>query len=195
MVVLAGDPGAIKCIDRRRIAITDPAIQGASQPYHFAQKQKLPEPGNYLANCEAASERLAQDALGVMLEELRRREYAVTTCAIVLASGRALPSVSEILISHALIHAAEGEFFRRAFWKAAERLGIAVTGIRERELEERGEALFGEGAAQACRDIAALGLSMGPPWTTDQKTASLAAWLGSVSESKQSRRHAASGSR
>ena len=95
VVVLAGDPGAIKCIDRRRIAITDPAIQGASQPYHFAQKQKLPEPGKYLANCEAASERLAQDALGVMLEELRRREYAVTTCAIVLASGRALPSVSK----------------------------------------------------------------------------------------------------
>ena len=37
-VVVAGGPGAIEMVDRRKIVITDPTIQGANQPYHFAKE-------------------------------------------------------------------------------------------------------------------------------------------------------------
>jgi hypothetical protein len=168
VVVVSASGGTIDVIDRRRIAITDPNIAGANQPYHFAQGQELPDAEAYLADCAALSKRLALQGLGEVVDELRRREYVPVGCAILLASGRPLPSLSKILDAHPLIHTAEGEFFRQAFWKACDHLEIPVTGIRERDLD--GQTEF--------RDrIAALGKSVGPPWTADQKIASLAAWL------------------
>ena len=177
LVVVSASPAPVDVIDRRRIAVTDPNMAGANQPYHFAQGQKLPEAESYLADCAAVSERLALAALHEIVKELRRRECVVVGCAILLASGRTLPSLSQILASHSLIHTAEGEFFRRALWKASERLELQVTGIRERELDGRAEAVFGSGTIQLRREIATLGASLGPPWTTDQKTATLAALL------------------
>jgi hypothetical protein len=186
LVVVSGSPATVNVIYRGRIAITDPNTAGANQPYHFARRQKLPEAERYLADCATASERLALEALGEIVKELQRREYVAVSCAILLASGRSLPSLSQILASHSLIHAAEGEFFRRAFWKASERLEIQVTGIREREIDGRAEAVFGNRTTQLRREIAALGVSLGPPWTADQKTASLAALLLLASDSDKS---------
>jgi hypothetical protein len=194
LVVVSGSPATVDVIDRKRIAVTDPNIAGANQPYHFAQGQRLPEAERYLADCAAASERLALEALGEIVKELQRREYVAVSCAILLASGRSLPSLSQILASHSLIHAAEGEFFRRAFWKASERLKIQVTGIRERELDGRAEAVFGSRTIRLRREIGAQGASLGPPWTTDQKTASLAALLVLASERMHGRPHTAPGS-
>jgi hypothetical protein len=176
-VSVSGGAAKIEVLDRRRIAITDPSIEGANQPYHFAQQQRLSEAEKYLADCAAVSERLAFDALDAIVRELRSRGYDVASCAILVASGRALPSLPQILAAHPLIHTAEGEFFRHAFRKAGERLGLPVTGVRERELDARVAAVFGSKAPGLQREIAALGRSLGPPWTTDQKTAALAALL------------------
>lgn len=178
LVVVSGSPAEVEIIDRRRIAITNPNIAGANQPYHFAQRHNLEEAERYLADCDAVSQQLALEALGAIVKEPQRHEYVAVGCGILLASGRSVPSLEQILASHPLIHTAEGEFFRRAFRKASERLGIQVTGIRERELDGRAEAVFGSlKALELQREIAALGRSVGPPWTTDQKSASLAALL------------------
>jgi len=88
-----------------------------------------------------------------------------------------LPPLSQILASHALIHAAEGEFFREAFSKACADLDVAVTGFRERDLDECVQTAFGKAAARMRQQISTLGRSLGPPWTTDQKTAALAALI------------------
>ncbi len=153
VVVVSATPAAVDVVARRRIGITDPNIEGAKQPYHFARSQQLPWAETYLAECAAISEGLAAQALGDILEDVRRREY------LYLARAR----------------------LRRAFWKASERLGIPVTGIRERELDSRAEQAFGEHAISLRREIAALGRLLGPPWTTDQKTASFAAVLALAS--------------
>ncbi|MGD0136221.1 MAG: hypothetical protein ABSE57_29605 [Bryobacteraceae bacterium] len=175
VVVVAGSPGAVEVVDRRKIVITDPIIQGANQPYHFAKD--LPDPDRYLAECAAASERLAWEALREVVSEARRRQKAVAGCAILLASGRKLPALANILASHPLIHTAEGEFFRQAFRRAGERLKLEVTGIREMDLDDRSQMTFGSSAKSLQREIAGLGNSLGPPWTADQKNACLAALL------------------
>jgi len=167
----------VKVVERRRIAITGPDHAGANQPYHFAKGQNLPKAERYLAEYAAVSEQLAFAALGSIVEELKQHGYLAVGCAILQAAGRPLPALSQILASHSLIHTAEGEFFRRAFWKASERLAIKVTGLRERDLAERAEAVFGSSAIQLQRAIAMQARSLGPPWTTDQKSASLAALL------------------
>jgi hypothetical protein len=97
--------------------------------------------------------------------------------AVLLSAGRPLPELGKTLASHAMIHAAEGEFFRQAFHDACSTLNIPVTRIRERDLDERAKAVLSRDAAGLKKRIAALGKILGPPWTSDQKAATLAAAL------------------
>ncbi len=177
LVVVAGDLGSVEVVERRKIEISAQNLKGAKQPYHFALEQKLADPESYLAECASASQRLAWEALGEILMEMRRRERAIGSCAILLAAGRDLPALPKILASHPLIHTAEGEFFRQAFRKAGEALELEVTGIRERDLDECARKAHGAKADSLKREIAGLGSSVGPPWTSDQKNACLAALL------------------
>jgi hypothetical protein len=177
LVVVAGHPGAVDVVDRRKIVITAPDMKGAGQPYHFAKGLSLSAAESYLAGCAAASEQLALKALRETVEQISGRGKVIARCAILLAAGRNLPPLPNILASHPLIHTAEGEFFRQSFRRAGELLGMEVTGIRERDLEQRARAAFGPQADSVRREIVDLGSSLGPPWTSDQKNACLAALL------------------
>ena len=175
LVAVSDSAGIVEVIERRRVALTTLGTPGANQPYHFAENLELPEAEKFLRNCFAASKRLALAAVRDVVGELLGRQYRVVGCAVLLASGRPLPPLSKILASHALIHAAEGEFFREAFSKACEGLDLSVTGFRERDLDERVQTTFGKAAARMWQQVSTVGRSLGPPWTKDQKTAALAA--------------------
>jgi hypothetical protein len=184
LVAISNHAGTVEVLERRRIAVTTPGTPGASQPYHFAKQLELLEAEKFLADCLATSQRLAMAAVQAVVDELRLRQYRVVGSAVLLASGRPLPPLSKILVSHPLIHTAEGEFFRAAFSTACEGLGLCVTRLRERDLDESVRAAFGKVAVRIRRQISTLGLSLGPPWTTDQKTAALAALIVLASKQK-----------
>src|ERR1700724_3343307 len=171
LVAVSNNAGTVEVIERRRVVITTPGTPGANQPYHFAENLELPEAEKFLGNCFATSKRLALAAVRDVVGELRGRQYRVVGSAVLLASGRPLPPLSKILASHALIHAAEGEFFRDVFSKACQSLTVSVTGFRERDLDGCFHAAFGKTASQMKQQISTLGRSLGPPWNTDQKTA------------------------
>lgn len=177
LVAVAGKGAGIEVIDRRRVEIIDPRAPGAAQPFHFAERLEISKAQEHVTRCAAASKNLALAAWRQVASHLQGQGYNVAGVAILLSSGRPLPAFEKILAAHALIHAAEGEFFRQAFRDAAEALKIPVTGIRERELESQAEAVFGRGAPGLQQKIAALGRTLGPPWTADQKLAALAAAL------------------
>ena len=120
---------------------------------------------------------MAQKSVKQVLAELGERNYLVVSSAVLMAGGRTLPSLRQILAAHPLIHTAEGEFFRKSAISACERLKTPVTQIRERELEERAQSAFGKKATLVSRRISTMGKSIGPPWTTDHKAAALAALL------------------
>ncbi len=165
LVTIAGTPPEIQILDRRRAEICDAAIPGAKQPYHFVKDMEPAEAQAHLDRCAEASERLAASALA----ELTCR-YRISGASILLASARALPPLPAILASHALIHTAEGEFFRRSLRQACDNLNIGVKGVRERDL-----ASLTPPAWQL--RIAEIGKRVGPPWTQDYKFAALAACL------------------
>jgi hypothetical protein len=177
LVAVSGDGDSVEIVDRRRIVVTDSGMPGATQPYHYGASLELPEAEKHIANCAALSERLALAAIESMVRELEERKYRMAGAAVLLASGRALPTLAKILAAHPLIHTAEGEFFRRAVRDACERLKISVAAIPERALEERAKTAFGKGAGSVQRRIATLGSSVGPPWTKDHKAATLAALM------------------
>ncbi|MFZ0736716.1 MAG: hypothetical protein WCA98_07350 [Candidatus Acidiferrales bacterium] len=177
LVAVTNNAGTVEIIERRRVAVITPGTPGAKQPYHFAENLELPEAEKFLGTCFAASRRLASAAVLDVVGDLGGRQYRVVGSAVILASGRPLPALANILASHALMHAAEGEFFREVFTKACEGLDLTVTGIRERDLDERVQTAFGKAATRVRRQISAFGRFLGPPWTTDQKTAALAALI------------------
>jgi len=113
-----------------------------------------------------SSRGLALEALSAAVKELRSRGHEVAGCGVVLGSGRALPALDGILASHALIHTAEGEMFREVLVWAARECRLPVTGVREKELD-----------AGVLERIGSLGKLIGPPWTQDQKYATVAAFM------------------
>lgn len=168
ILVAVTDANPVELAERRRIVVADPGEAGAKQPYHYAANLPPAEAEGFLAIQRGASEALALAEIGETARGLSGKGYRIAGCAIVAASGRPLPTLDRILGSHALIHTAEGEFFRETIRKACARLGIETTCIREKEFPERaGNAMV--------RRMTMLGKSAGPPWTTDHKAAALAA--------------------
>jgi len=175
LVCISSDSVSPELVDRRRIVVIDPTMEGAKQPYHFAESLSVEQAEHHLHKCSESSQRLALKAVREMLEAVSARNYRVVDCAVLLASGRPLPALPNILASHALIHTAEGEFFRKVVREAYESCHIPVMGIRERELDKQTDAIFGKGAARVRQHISDLGKAVGSPWTQDEKTAALAA--------------------
>jgi len=174
VVCISGNSAAPEIVDRRRIVLIEPAVEGAKQPYHVVESLGFEEAERHLQKCAEVSQRLALKAIGEMLAAVSARNYRVVGCAMLLASGRALPALPNILASHALIHTAEGEFFRKVVSEVCETWRIPVVGLRERELDERANATFGKAAARVRQRISNLGKTVGSPWTQDEKTAALA---------------------
>ena len=177
VVALAGPADAPWVVDRRRISICDPGIRGSKQPYHAAEPMQFSDAEAFLKRCAQSTSRLATDALRSAVDDLRARGYKAASFGITLSSGRPLPALKAVLASHALIHTAEGEFYRDQLKEAAQQCGLDVMSIKERELYERASAQFRMPLAQLERRVADLGKPLGAPWSQDQKCAALAAWL------------------
>ena len=175
LVAVSGQNGAEEIIERRKVVIIDAKKPGVAQPYHYVEEMELAAAERHLTQCAIDSKRLAREALDHISARLLQRGYTLAGTAILLSSARPLPDLDEILASHALIHTAEGEFFRQAFRHAFENLEVPVIGIRERELDERSQQAFGKLAAHVRKNIDGMGRIIGPPWTQDEKTAALAA--------------------
>lgn len=164
VVAVAGTLEAPRLLDRRRIVIADPDLPGSKQPYHAAAELPFAQAQALVTNAIESSRTLAIDAISATLEALRRKGHEVTACGILVGSGKALPKLEGILASHALIHTAEGEMFRDVLQWAARECDLAVTAVREKSLPP-----------DSLQAIASLGKLIGPPWTLDQKYATLAA--------------------
>ncbi len=177
LVALAGTPDSPQVIDRRRIEICDASIRGSKQPYHAAEPMQFSDAEAFLKRCAKSTSRMATDALRAAIDDLRILGYKAASFGITLSSGRTLPALQAILASHALIHTAEGEFYRDELKKAATQCGLHLTGLKERDLYEQASAHFRIPVNQLERRIIELGKPLGPPWSQDQKCAALVAWL------------------
>ncbi|HEV2688840.1 MAG TPA: hypothetical protein VGV35_09805 [Bryobacteraceae bacterium] len=177
LVAVAGSFESPQVIARRRIETSDAAIRGSKQPFHAAEPMELPDAKAFIKRCTDSTRRLSRDALQAAVDGLRDKRYEAVCCGIVLGAGRSLPDLAKILASHALIHTAEGEFYRTALVEAAGDCGLAVFGVKEKELFARAAAKFGISPEKLERRLTEVGKPLGPPWTQDQKYAALAGWM------------------
>jgi len=166
LVAVAGSIDAIHILDRRRIEIADREMPGSKQPYHAAAELPFPEAEALVQTAIESSRALAQEAISAAVKALKSRGHEVGACGVVLGSGKPLPDLKRILASHALIHTAEGEMFRDVLVWAAKQSRLPVVGVWEKNLE-----------ASSLQRIDSLGKLIGPPWTQDQKYATVAALM------------------
>jgi hypothetical protein len=159
-VVLQGSATAPEIVSRGRMTLCN----GHKQPFHEAESMPFARAEAFIAGCRATADRLADAALKTL--------QPISGCCVLSASGKPLPDLGAILASHALIHSAEGEFYRDAIAGACGRAGIAASRTRERDLTMEAEHL-----PQWRARLVEFGKIVGSPWTQDEKLAALGAWL------------------
>lgn len=166
MVAVAGTVDAPRVLERRRIVIADPELPGSKQPYHAAVDLPFSKAEALVLKAIESSRLLAVHAIMTTIEALRSQGHEVAGCGLLVGSSRALPGLERILASHALIHTAEGQMFRDVLSWAARECNLSVTATPKKELP-----------AASLQSIGSLGKLIGPPWTLDQKGATLAALM------------------
>ena len=183
-MTVGGSPRTPSVVDRRRLELAGDATPRPVQPYHASEGLPVAKAEKIVDSAIEEAHRFGQRDLGSLVGHLRSRGHEVAGCILVTGSGRKLPALADILASHALIHAAEGEMFREALRWAAARLGVTVFEVREKEIFTRGTKMLGITEPMLRRRTADLGRAVGPPWAADQKLAATAAWLALAGEGR-----------
>ncbi len=174
-ILLSGLATAPKILDRRRIPLCDPAVEGSKQPFHHADSMTFPEAQAFIARCDKSTDGYCAYRAQTGHDSRNRAQVPIERLR---NSHGVRPRFAEsrtILASHALIHAAEGEFYRKAVARACQREEIAVSRVKECEVEGWLASRVGEKTLKAT--VATMGKALGPPWTMDEKLAAMIAWL------------------
>jgi hypothetical protein len=176
-VTLCGPTDAPVVVDRRNIRLVKTYTYTFRQPYHTAAKMERPEALKFIRGVQSDAKRLAVASLHSLQADLTEGDFRLISGALLLASGRALPGLEQILLSHALIHTADGELFRDNLRAACGRCDLRIEGIKEKELFETASEVLGIQTDALKRRATMLGKALGPPWSADEKLAALAAWI------------------
>ncbi|HEV3418800.1 MAG TPA: hypothetical protein VG075_00725 [Candidatus Acidoferrum sp.] len=177
LVAVSLENGAPTVLSRERVHLVETFSYKFRQPYHTAGRMPLEKARAFVAGSLTEAKRLATLALRSTQAELGRQGFQVERSALLLASGKALPGLESILLSHALIHTADGELFREALRHSSADCGLEIACIKERELLDRGVKTLRTKREKLLRRLTELGAAFGSPWTQDEKYAALAAWL------------------
>jgi hypothetical protein len=188
LVAVCVEKGVPRVLARERVQLVETFTYRFRQPYHTAEKLPLTQAREFVERVEAEAGRLSYRAIHGMQSDLQKQGIALKRCGLVLASGRPLPELENILASHALIHTADGELFREAIVHGCDRCGLKMESIKERELLERAGQALRVKPGELMRRITELGKPFGSPWSQDEKFATLVAWLALVSESSSTLR-------
>jgi hypothetical protein len=176
-VTMRGSRDTPVVVDRRNIQLVKTYTYTFRQPYHTAAKMPRPDAAKFIRSVQADAKRLAVASLRSLQADLAEGDFEIVRGALLLASGRALPGLEQILASHALIHTADGELFRNGLRCACAACGLPLDGIREKELFAVASKTLRVQPAALKHRVAALGKALGPPWSQDEKFAALGAWL------------------
>ena len=177
LVTVSLENNVPRVVNRERVHLVETFIYKFRQPYHTAERMPLEKARAFVDASLAEAKRLACSALRSTQKELEKKGYELERGALLLGSGRALPGLESIFLSHALIHTADGEHFREALRHACADCGVEIACIKDRELLEHGVKTLRTKREKLLRRLTELGSGFGSPWTQDEKYAALGAWI------------------
>jgi hypothetical protein len=177
MVAVSLEKGEPVVLERRKLLLVKTFSYTFRQPYHTAEKMPIDEATEFVRSVEKESRELALAGIRSLQKELGELDYKICGCCLLLASGRELPEFEKILASHALIHTADGELFRESIRHSCAHSKVPLAAIKERELLAAASKSLNKRPEFLNRQVTALGKPLGPPWTQDEKLATLGAWF------------------
>jgi hypothetical protein len=161
-------------VDRRVIALSDPAVPSSRQPYHAVMGARAGDAPRLERSLRSLVEGVTQRSLAGLLKMYRREGRAVRTLGLVVGS---VIDPATIGNDHIRAHALEGQLFRGALERAARTARVACSTYVERTLYETAAARLRRPATELKRVVAALGDALDGPWRAEEKAATLAAWM------------------
>jgi hypothetical protein len=181
-VAVAGQPGEIEVLCRRRIELLPPDESVPRFVYHEAAELPLSQATALVKRAREASQKAARLAIKAVLHDLDSRGAKASVCGVLSSTTPVPDDLSQILRSHPLIHAAEGALFQHAILSACESCGLTVTADHEHEIWSRAAAAWGLTETGLRKEMNALRKSVGPPWSADHKTSTAVALLALKSQ-------------
>jgi hypothetical protein len=175
VVALAGNPQAPRILDRARIVF---ATGDERFVYHQVAEMDAAAAEHRLAKVRAATQANAARGIAQLVGTLRKANLGVRLAVVPAARGKLAQSLADSVKSHTLIHAAEGDFYRDVVAQACVGLGLEVSRVAERELLLEASKSLGVHAVALEARLKTMGQIAGPPWSEDQRLATLAAWIG-----------------
>jgi hypothetical protein len=145
--------------------------------FHVAADMGLPAAQSHIERCATRATANAQTEIASLLDAHARAKAAI---GIVVGNTK-LPPLEAVLRSHMLIHAAEGEFYRRAIIRGAEAHKLMTVTVPAKELAEAASAALELKPAQLGQWLTEYGRTVGRPWGRDEKDAFLAACVALAS--------------
>ncbi len=177
LLAVAGKPGRLEVLLRRRIELLPPGDSVPRFVYHVASELPESQAAALVLRAEEASQEAARIAVRDVLNRLVSLDHAVKAAGLSSGSRPVPKDLSAILGSHPMIHTAEGALFQQAVASACKSCGLAVVSLRERDVWLNAASAWGLKEAGLRKQVDSLRRSVGAPWGADQKTATAFALL------------------
>jgi hypothetical protein len=171
-VVVGLVDGHIKVYDRRRVALVAPDLP--RQPYHAVADLPAGEARQFVAAVDASIADRSLTELSAIRDAVSDHRLVAVG---VVGHSREIPDVATVLASHALMHASEGEQYRRGVSGAAEQLCLPVWRTESRQLTTEVAQAMGWSSSRLADEHAQVRTAIGPPWQKDHKEAAAAALI------------------
>ena len=175
VVALAGEPDAPQVIERRKIMF---AAGGERFIYHQVADMDAAAAAARIADVRAATGTNAARGIAELTSAVGEAGFTVRLAVVPAGRARTTPTFADIVKSHTAIHAAEGDFYRDVVAQACGGLGLDVSRLAERDLLLEASRSLGVHAIALESRLKTMGHVLGPPWSEDQRLATLAAWIG-----------------
>jgi hypothetical protein len=173
-IVISGSAQCPHAVTRAEITLATAATPTLFGPYHEVMDLSWDEAVVAVQHSQRAIEEIAILRLKELIRDLRRQNVDVAGIAVVGAPERKLQAIGS---PHIRAHAAEGVLFRHVWEAAADAIGMPCDAFPEKDFEALA-ALRLHLPLEAVRErLGEIGRALGRPWRSDEKAASMAAWL------------------
>jgi len=175
----------IEIFDRRRIELIEEGELWAKQPYHTAEGLEPKEARLVVKKGILSAHRVAIRRIKEIVRRYADSGHQITACGVLIPDPMPDWNTDEILSVHFRMHKAEGVLFPSALCLAAEKNGLMNMAVPEKQLDDLASRAMDKSVADLTRMLAVIGKSVGPPWTKDQKMATLAAMIALAGQKRK----------
>jgi hypothetical protein len=173
-VALCGGESTPVYFGRWNVALHDPRVPATGQPHHEVMELPWNEAQSAVRPIERRIEKIAVEALSVLLEELESKGCRIGAVGVVGSPDRNLERIGN---SHIRAHAAEGILYRHVLEVAAAEHKLRCRSLSDRNIEGLTVSELERNPQQIKAALAKIGQSAGRPWRADERAAAMAAWL------------------